>query len=171
MTPDEKKAISKHLKEALVNEHMWNSTAAQILNIRSEYLSMIMNPNLWNKAPQSAWDRLNEWHSSAGPISEFKIPEGKQIKEQHSIKKQYGKPKKEKKNAEAISEHSPENLDLVQRAAVHAESFSKPDTTYPFGVKPEKPTSDLQFTDTARLKVALDIEINLVVNGQKIQLR
>jgi hypothetical protein len=33
------------------------------------------------------------------------------------------------------------------------------------------PEPGQQFTDTARLKVALDIEINLVVNGQKVQVR
>lgn len=41
----------------------------------------------------------------------------------------------------------------------------------PLAVEENIPAPDVQFTDTARLKVALDIEINLVVNGQKVLLQ
>jgi hypothetical protein len=43
--------------------------------------------------------------------------------------------------------------------------------TEPLKVKPIAPAPVQQFTDTARLKVALDIEINLVVNGRKVQVK
>ena len=40
----------------------------------------------------------------------------------------------------------------------------------PLPVEPVTPEPNQQFTETARLKVELDIEIYLVVNGQKVKI-
>jgi hypothetical protein len=170
----DKKAISEALKEAINKKDLNTRAAAKALNLNPIYISMAQNPKSWDAMGKTPWIRLEEWLNTRGPLALFNIPEGEEIwkpkeKAQEAPKKDVIKHKKAEENKimDAVVKkvleqketewHSPENLN--------------PKSEAPFLAKQTIPEPGDHFTDTARFKVALDIEINLVINGQKVNMR
>ena len=177
----DKKTISEHLIDALNKEDLPRREAARFLNLNPRYVTMAQNPKSWDAMGRAAWERMEAWHETRQKISEFKIPDGEEIwkpkeKDQEAPKRDVVKHKEGEQTriAEAVlkkleeekdlEEHSPENLDMFDQ-------IGKINRGADFIVKEVLPPPGDHFTDTARLKVALDIEINLVINGQKVNLR
>lgn len=192
----DKKAISEHLIDALNKEDLPRREAARFLNLNPCYVTMAQNENSWDAMGKTAWERMEAWHETRLKISEFKIPEGeeiwkpkektrtiqdnpdqwekdKRIIKERSIKARRMTEKEFRKmiaNPDEEDEHSLNNMgfnnleqkekahlfDMYQETEKIAENFRVPGSVH---------------SESARLKVALDIEINLIINGQKVQLR
>jgi len=142
-----KQSAAGRLRKALELEKLGSSSAARQLNILPQYISMALNEKFWDKMPKSAWDRILLWVNSGETLHHFKIPIGEPVKEE----------KRKELPPKIISRTPIQNTDNK--------------LTVPPAVNKIEPKQEQQFTDTARLKVCLDIEINLVINGQKIQIK
>jgi hypothetical protein len=141
-----KTSIKTKLESAMARERLKPSETARIFGIHPNYVSMIKNPDTWMKCPNSAWESILTWVNSGQGLIEWSEKHGKVLPEKHEPMQEI-----------VISK-------VPGKKAVKTPAIQK----QPFEVKP--PVPEQQFTDTARLKVALDIEINLVVNGQKVKL-
>jgi|WetSurSiteA1Bulk_404760.scaffolds.fasta_scaffold41437_2 hypothetical protein len=175
----DKKAISDALKEAMNKEDLNTRAAAKALNLNPCYVSMAQNPKSWDAMGKTPWIRLEEWFLTRGSISSFEIPDGEDIwkpkeKAQDAPKKDVSKhsagekrkiaeydPKKLNEEKE-VEEHSPENSDFLT-------AIDKINEATEFIVKTVIPESMKH--DPLKLKLALDIEINLTINGQKVHLQ
>lgn len=92
-----KKAIQKHLLEAIEREELHTRKAAEYLNLNPIYISLAKNEKSWDAMSIKSWERLLEWHESRCPLSQFPIPEGEEL----FVPKPYQpKPKEKKKPAE-----------------------------------------------------------------------
>ena len=185
MKPELKKLISEHLRDSITREDLTNREAAEMLKIQPGYISLVFNEKHRDSCPVNAWEKLEAWHTSRQTLKEWqnfgqyvepkKQPEETPVlpipgpenkpemvyghRETIKVRVKTSKPK--------VKQKSKTDPDKIQQ-----EAFSKYSSTdAPFPVIPAVATPDVQFTDTARLKVALDIEINLVVNGQKVQVK
>jgi len=151
ITDTQKYLVSGKLKVQRENERIANVDAARNLGIPANYVSMICNPAQWEKCPAWAWNKANNWYNSGQKLSEYSVAHS-------AVEKLIAETK------QAMQETAKE----VQKEAQRKDD-EKP--IAPLAVEENIPAPDVQFTDTARLKVALDIEINLVVNGQKVLLQ
>jgi hypothetical protein len=171
----DKKAISEHLINALNKEDIHTREAAKFLNLNPCYVSMARNENSWDAMGKASWTRLEEWHLTRDKISQFNIPEGEEIwkpkeKSPDASKKDVIKHKKQKETGNVPKMEDPPPPPVIKSPGVEPTKILGPKNEAPFQVEEITPPAKTYFTDTARLKVALDIEINLVVNGQKIRL-
>lgn len=162
-----KEQISDALIEAMNKEDLHTRAAAGHLNLNPCYISMAQNPKSWDSMSNPAWVRLEEWYGTRGPIALFEIPDGEEI---WKPKERYNGVRKE---AVSMGLRAPnKNKEEGKKEGKKVEKSDPPPVQNKPPVKVEiEPKQEPQFTDAVRLKVALDIEINLVVNGQKVQLR
>jgi hypothetical protein len=159
-----------------------------MLGINGTYLSMILNKNTWGKCPKSAWEAVLNWLNSGYTLAQFskKFPVKEQPKkesEQPLIKIKPGvlearqrvlAEREKEKSMEPIL--TPASDEFIKTAMQGTDKPEKPAEqvikeavkTHPLAVESLQPKQE--FTDTARLKIALDIEINLVVNGHKVSM-
>lgn len=137
--------IREKLVKAIESEGLTPKQAADILNVRSNYVSMIKNPSHWNKTPASAWEKALTWVNSGQTLREYAVKHGK-------------------------VRLDPEPPQEAPQKRIE-ELAEKEKITAPLKVEKAIPSPGTDFTDTARLKVCLDVEINLLVNGQKVQLK
>jgi len=137
-----KRSAVERLKKAMELEKIGPSETARKLNILPVYISMALNEKYWDKLSKAAWDRILFWCNSGETIHHFKIPQGEAVVE-------------EKKKA------------VVKKSLTTSAKSAQVEPSNEKMITPAGPSQD--FTDTARLKVCLDIEINLVVNGQKVR--
>lgn len=191
MNSPSKKEISDALREAMNREEINTRAAAAALNLNPCYISMCLNPNSWDSMAKAAWERIEEWFYTRDLLELFSIPEGEEIwkpkEKEEGQKGRKGEEEKEEKSGErkAESEDKREGKNVVKKAVPH-DSFLKikeEKAAFAEGKKevdelvkkhiPQIPTHSIaapQFTDAVRIKVALDIEINLIVNGQKVRI-
>ena len=180
MTPELKTQISDHLIEALNKENLHTREAARFLNMNPCYISMARNPKSFDAISKSAWERLEVWHNTREKISDFKIPDGEEIWQPKERSAEA--PKKDKnvviRNEKILEtdEHSPENLDTQTSELSKEAQYELMATLKNTEEKLMKADEYIRFIEekhskeAARVKVALDIEINLVVNGQKVRI-
>ena len=151
MKKELQQTISDHLNEALSREDLKTCKAAELLNLNPTYVSMAKNPKLFDSLPKMTWQRLEEWHDSRCKISEFEIPEGELIFQRAG------------KSNIANPDEKPKPV------------IKKPDIPPPPTPKPEISVNNkIMETGVAegqKMKVILDIEINLFLNGMKINLK
>lgn len=152
-----KKSASERLVKAMEFEKLGPSEVGRKLGILPQYITMAKQEKFWPKMPRSAWDRILHWVNSGETIHHYKPPIELAPKE---ISR---RPAGEKTEQMQVTKN---NLPVYKDPPKMPER-----TEAPLAVKKITPSPDVQFTDTARLKVALDIEINLVINGQKINLK
>lgn len=148
LTDTQKHAISEKLNRAIVFGPITPSEAARNLGIIANYVSMMRNPQNWHKCAKGGWEAAETWYNSGQNLSEYSAARGRVM--------------------------IPVPLDEQKLIAVQRQELKEaktPIVTAPLAVKPVIPEPGQQFTDTARLKVALDIEINLVVNGKKVEVK
>lgn len=168
ITPEKKKEIAARLKEALLAEHLYNAQAAKCLNLIPNYITMMLNKRMWDHCPAKAWTRTEE-ALSQGKIAEFKIPEGEKIVDGVKSYKKKGNSliaATEPERNEPESSHSDEDSSQHKTGRRMTEEELENLLTK-MGSKFFK-----TFTgpETDRLKGSLDIEINLIVNGKKVQI-
>lgn len=170
MNTKDREVIVDALKDAILREELPNRDAAKFLNFHPCYISMANNPKMWDSMGKFSWQRLEEWFLTRDKLSAFKIPDGEEIwkpKEKAEKVKEAINPlvNKDKKTLPVIPIES--HIEGEDIAAVLVKKKVTP--LPPIKDKILHPEYSM---DTARLKVALDIEINLVVglNGQKVRL-
>ena len=190
MSTINKKQISEALIKAMQREELHTREAAQKLNLNPCYLSMAQNPNSWDAMGKASWIRLEEWFNTNSPLGLFTIPAGEEI----------WKPKEKPVKADATNVTFKDDKSDIAIAASEKKTkkAEKPpkfnydflkDAKFMNYKEVEAEFSDLiareigkleqkltilpllQTTDPARQKIAIDIEINLVVNGQKVSLQ
>ena len=164
ITDTQKYLVSGKLKVQRENERIANVDAARNLGIPANYVSMICNPAQWEKCPAWAWNKANNWYNSGQKLSEYSVAHSAVS----SSRNDELKPEVKEKLIAETKQAMRKTAKKVQKEAQRKDD-EKP--IAPLAVEKNIPAPDVQFTDTARLKVALDIEINLVVNGQKVLLQ
>jgi hypothetical protein len=181
MKPTNCKEISDALIEAMNRENLHTREAARALNLNPCYVSMVQNPKSWDQIGKTAWARIEDWFYTRGPIVLFEIPAMEQIwkpKEKvytpdpNQDKRQKEKDKIEEKIGQEVLSNDEKTLSKDRKTNVKKLLKQSKNTnilpSHPFEAK--QPITEQQFTDTARLKIALDIEINLLINGQKVEI-
>jgi hypothetical protein len=192
MKPTNCKEISEAFVKAMQREDLHTREAARKLNLNPCYVSMLINPGTWDSLSNAAWTRFQEWCLSNLPITEFHIPEGEPIwvppvkKEETKVvdKKFPAIPKfKDKPSVHKVEkEPKPPKFDY---SFLHNKKLSKKEAEselinfigievekrlHTFSLLPQS-ISAIPMPDLTKLKVGLDIEINLVLNGQKVRLQ
>lgn len=170
--------MSDHLTDALTKEDLGRRDAAKFLNLNPCYITMGMNPKFWDSMSKFARDRIKEWHDSRDSISAFHIPDGEVIWEPQKLaKSETASPLVDSQEPKPIIEqkHDEEATQIKKAKKTRPTKESpaviiKTKNEIPFEEVPHKHDAKIKYTDTARLKVALDIEINLIINGQKVAL-
>ena len=185
LTETQKHSISEKLNRAIEAEHIMLMEAARKLGTTPNYLSMIRNTTQWHKCAKSGWDAVYQWANSGQKLSEYStahgriaMPENNELKPEvkkvliaetkEALKAESEREAEVKRNlymktyADAIEEKE-KQIALIEKLEKAAEKLRMP-------VEPVTPEPGQQLIETARLKVELDIEINLVVNGQKVKI-
>lgn len=179
MNTKDREAIVDALKDAILREELPNREVARLLNFHPCYISMANNPNTWDQIGRHVWERLEEWYLNREKLSEFKIPEGEEIwqPKPKTQKDEWLKVAKTEalklKKADPVKTKLPK-ITRVKSCVKEVIVIKEPDIIKALpSLPPEEkvlPQEQAYNIDTARLKVALDIEINLVVNGHRIKL-
>jgi hypothetical protein len=190
MSEINKKQISEALIKAMQREELHTRETAQKLNLNPCYISMAQNPNSWDAMGKASWIRLEEWFNTNLPLALFEIPAGEEIwktkekviktdPEMTILSSKEVVTKSISKSAEKTEKpHRPPkfNYDFLKDAKFM--NFKEVEAEFTdmvareiekIGKKmmlPVQPT-----TDHIRQKVSIDIEINLVINGQKVSLQ
>ena len=170
-----KKSISEKFTKAVQTEKLQVKDAAMIIGIMPAYASMMRNEALWGKCPIPVWEKALAWVNSgqslkvygekhghvlpAAPapgVKELTPEEIKSLGRPYKADDEGWRPKWTPKEEEAIFS---ESLAMAKKAE---KDFIQP-------IDPDPAVR--QYTESARLKVCLDIEINLVINGQKVQVK
>jgi hypothetical protein len=188
-----KEIIIETLRKAMNKEDLNTRATAKALNLNPCYVSMAQNPNSWDSMGKAPWVRLTEWFNARVPILKFEVPEGETIwvpkakpektnGEVVDIKKSNKTeiPKFHEKPAKEISiEDKPLkfNYDFLKDTKFMNIKEKEAEFMDFIGRLIEKkikefhiPASLEATVDPTHVKVALDIEINLVLNGQKVRL-
>lgn len=153
-----KRSAAGRLAKAMQLEKLGPSDAARHLNILAQYISMSKQEKFWSKMPKSAWDRIMHWCNTGETIHHYKPPIELPAKE-------IARKPAEVKPKETVKP----DLDFIQpidpEPEVQKEQLIQ-ELSKSVHINPVQ-----QLTDTdARLKISLDIEINLMINGKKITL-
>lgn len=185
MKPELKKLISEHLRDSITREDLSNREAAEMLKIQPGYISLVFNEKHRDSCPANAWEKLEAWHTSRQTLKEWQNF-GQYVEQ---IKEDKTEPKETPVLPIPGPENEPEKIKPVKVSKpkvkqkrktdpdkIQAEAFeSAKDIADHFGVPlmnlQDLPSYTLLPENTAHMKVALDIEINLVVNGQKVQVK
>lgn len=146
--------IKTRLEKALESEDVKIGDAARILGVLAQYLSMIKNTASWEKVSKGAWDSVLTWINSGQTLKEYSERHGKVLPSNHEPK------------PGAVISRVIEVKPMIKAEDIKAVLKSTP----PRAAKEAKLDPVKEFTDEARLKVSLDIEINLVLNGKKLAL-
>jgi hypothetical protein len=172
ITQQKKEESARHLIEQMNREELNTRATAGFLNLNPIYISMVQNKTSWDSMSRVSWERIIEWHDTREKISEFRIPEGEEIwkpKEKINtteVSTPVIKEKKEKKKPDKIKRDPAPPVTDPTPGAEKNDTSGAPEHL-PAAVNAELLVSE---PETARLRVALDIEINLVINGQRINL-
>jgi len=171
-----KKATMEKLLHTIEVEKLESkSEIARKLGIRSNYISMILNEKQWPHCPKSAWEAVLNWLNSGYTLAQFseKFPVKEQPKKESEQPLIKIKPGVLEARQKVLAEREKEATIIDKLAETKSEEvreqiIKEAVKSHPIAV--EALQSKQEFTDTARLKIALDIEINLVVNGHKVSM-
>lgn len=198
ITNEEFKIHADHFRSCVEREELPTREVAKHLNIAPYYVSMALNPKSWDSMSRAAKDRIIEFSMSRGRIQDFVIPEGEPIwTPEGSAKSAQPKAQGEDPGAQNKEEKpNPEPAKKAKKVEKPAEikpGLSKPAVDKAINVIKEKLSGDglaekivdkyfperedkppaggnEVFWNSQKTKLSIDIEINLIINGQKIQL-
>ena len=172
-----KKSISEKFTKAVQTEKLQVKDAAMAIGIMPTYASMIRNEALWGKCPIPVWDKALAWVNSGQSLKVYGEKHGHVLpaapapgvkeltpEKKDSLGRPYNGIEEALKGRQ--SEWTPEERKALAESMFPTKKAEK-DFIQPIDPDPEV----RQYTESARLKVCLDIEINLVINGQKVQVK
>lgn len=175
-----KKSASERLVKAMDHEKLGPSEVGRKLGLLPQYITMAKQEKFWPKMPRSAWDRILHWVNSGETIHHYKPPIELAPKE-ISRKPAEVKPEVIESNIPNIKEVAKEaGYNLIRKAvdkSIEIQREAEAGNPEPIlsldnvlnAIK-VNPAHHLADTNT-RLKISLDIEINFIVNGQKINMK
>jgi hypothetical protein len=179
-----KKSISEKFTKALQTEKMQVKDAAIIIGIMPTYASMMKNEALWGKCPIPVWDKALAWVNSGQTLRKYAEKHGHvlPVTPAPGVKELTPEEKALLGVPFKMDEEPGIEMTLEERMAPRTKltpeeigslkgPIKKDKKTDLDFIQPIDPDPTLQRTETARLKVCLDIEINLVINGQKVQVK
>jgi hypothetical protein len=185
--------ISTALIQAMGKEDLNTRAAAKFLNLNPCYVSMARNPKSWDSMGKTPWVRLEEWVQTREALKLFSIPEGEEEwKPKEKAQGTEQKAQKQEQNAESGDKKAGSKIKLkfitapikekkkkdtvkneeIRPAYTHSEEYVQSlickitDLTNKLEAKPA--IENIPIPDPTRVKIAMDIEINLVVNGQRV---
>lgn len=195
-----KEQISTALIQAMEKEDLNTRAAAGYLNLNPCYISMARNSKSWDAMGKAPWVRLEEWVQTREALKSFRIPEGEEIWQPREKSGEPRAESREKKaqgteqKAESGDQGSGSKMKLkfitapkiekkkknnalneqAKPAYTHSEEYVQSlickitDLTNMLEAKPA--IVNIPIPDPTRVKIAMDIEINLVVNGQRVSI-
>jgi len=183
-----KKSISEKFTKAVQTEKLQVKDAAMAIGIMPTYASMIRNEALWKNCPIPVWDKALAWVNSGQSLKVYGEKHGHVLPGAPAPgvktltpeeKDALGHPFKEDDKASGgwWPGWTPKEKEVMGESIAPTKKASIPDdpeTTKAiedFIQLPDPEPEVRQYTESARLKVCLDIEINLVINGQKVQVK
>ena len=145
--------IKTKLDNAMEKEGLRPSEVAHIFGFHANYISMIRNPETWVKCPKSAFEAVSAWINTGQGLKEYSEKHGRVYPEKH-----------EPKPGTVISrviETKPINSEPLVKAKPEALERRRTEIESCNGLLVEEPMNK---------KIIIDIEINLIINGRKIQI-
>jgi hypothetical protein len=88
--------VKERLEKAMETEGLKPSETANIIGIHPNYVSMIKNPNTWDKCPGSVWDFVLLWVNSGQSLKEYFEKHGKFMPVKREVKPEIEIPKVKK---------------------------------------------------------------------------
>lgn len=179
ITQTEIKAIADHLTDALLKEDLSRRDAAAYLNLNPCYITMAMNPKFYDSMSRVAKDRIKEWHDSRDLISAFQIPAGEELwKPAEKVTTKTPPAQADKKEAEPVQEQKVKEIRRVNKIKKAKPTKAPQPVTGSANSEKSPAGGNENFTFLEvkealplpiRQKFTIDLEINLFINGQKIQ--
>ena len=200
ITNEEFKVHADHFRSSVEKEELPIREVAKHLNLAPYYVSMALNPKSWDSMSRAAKERIIEFSMSRGKIQDFVIPEGKPIwipegKPKSSEQKAQGEDPGAQSKEEKPKPEPERKWRKVEKPAETKAGLSKPAVDKAIKVLKEKLSGDdlaekivekyspvpkyeekspaggnEVFWNSRKIKLSIDIEINLIINGHKIQL-
>lgn len=177
MTDQFKEITKVKVLDAMIAEGLTNKEAASAIGIPGNYLSMIKHPDQWPKCPAQAWVKTVNWVNSGQTLREYAVKHGKVRPDPENQPEKIPAPPdfpadRIEKGSDPLDGKGSLYVRNNPKVKTKKRSWEKVIDDYK---KERGITFDPSFPeaepDTARLKVCLDVEINLLVNGQKVQLK
>ena len=170
-----KNSTKERLERAIEKENLLAQDVAAIFGMAPSYISWIKNPKYWDKVGDHFWDKALAWVNSGQSLKEYSQKHGKALPPEKKktlppvliVEKEFTDPV-----AEALWQQSVDNV---------AKEKSKNPEFKPVDFTPEMKDKIENVERLAKhpyfsgveeqvQKIRIDIEINLVINGQKIKL-
>jgi hypothetical protein len=111
--------VKDRLEKAMQTEGLKPSEVAKIIGIHPNYVSMIKNPNTWEKCPGSVWDFVLLWVNSGQSLKEYFEKHGKfmpvKSEKKSDLLPKVRPVKKEKQESKPVSKANLTDLLLEER--------------------------------------------------------
>jgi hypothetical protein len=194
MSTIDRVGIKEKLMSAIDRESLPNREAARLLNIHPCYVSMLKNESSWEGITPKVWDRFNEWFQTRDLLANFQIPEGEEIyKPKEKEKPVKVDNKVDRKKLQSTFSKSDEHFavadtdmhplnpapDAIIKLSYYKEEADKSTARILQLLKENEKLMDTldnmkktppNMFPVNTQKLSLDIEINLIINGQKVRL-
>lgn len=161
--------IQTRLIKALETEGISTTSAARCLGIKDTYLSMMKNPENWDKCPAHAWETVLAWVNSGQKIEEYSEKHGHVLPEKVMPKPGMVISKVIKVDPPRKAEPKPAPEPMIKIKPGVLEARQKE-----LAERKPKPAPKLYplhaVLETKHEKTIIDIEINLTINGKKIMI-
>ena len=158
-----KNSTKERLERAIEKENLLAQDVAAIFGMAPSYISWIKNPKYWDKVGDHFWDKVLAWVNSGQSLKEYSQKHGKELPPEKSVKLKIT----------TAGELNPEAFPIQLRE--ESANFKPVDFTPELKDKietAERLSKHPYFSGVEEQvqKIRIDIEINLVINGQKIKL-
>jgi hypothetical protein len=200
--------IQTKLVKAMAAENIGPSETARIFGIPPTYISMMKNPQAWDKCPKSAWEAVLLWINSGQGLKEYSEKHGKVLPEKHEpvlhhgtipgskawrdeIAEQTGNPIQRNLIVEAKNEYAPQIPETIKTTLNEEVEFRRSMMGKEQADKAQREIDRLMNENSNLIKelnmrslpevikareegaqkVCIDIEINLIINGKKIEMK
>ena len=159
MNNNDKIKISEHMVEAMIREDLSTRAVGKYLGVAPMNVSMLCRQTSFPSISKEAWERFEQWHLSREKISDFKVPVPGSFESEPAENKELS-PEATKTKTEADSPELVSYEEMIKNTRV----LNKEEKAARL-----KARAKAKAEDPSRIKIALDININLFVNGQKVR--
>jgi hypothetical protein len=181
-----KQRISERVIEALNKEGLSKNESGPMLGIHPSYLSLVVNPEKLNKCPNVSWDILQKWINSGLSITKYAEKNGVLVEkkpkevtggEKKELVVKIEKPQSEEKFSVNLAEIGlifglASNGKSVEQISKELHIYNKiVEKLLPTPTKIEKSAIEFSIPNPlVNQKCILDVEINILLNGQRIKI-
>lgn len=173
--------IQTKLVKAMAAENIGPSETARIFGIPPTYISMMKNQQAWDKCPKSAWEAVLLWINSGQGLKEYSEKHGKVLPEKHESVLHHGTIPQSEAWHQEIAEQTGNPIQAQRDHEAHQLLKETEKMFYPEQTEPEVIKTPLgeefEFrrsmmgSKPENQRIVIDIEINLIINGKKIEMK